>query len=41
MVEGTVRSEEIKGRRGLMVKMSLSESYLRIGRNIRKARRAS
>ena len=41
MVEGIVRSEEIKGRHGLMVKMSLSESYLRIGRKIKKVRRAS
>ena len=40
MIEGVVRSEEIKGRHGLMVKMSLNESYLRIGRKIRKARRA-
>ena len=40
MVERIVRSEEIKGRHGLMVKTSLSESYLRTGRKIRKARRA-
>ena len=38
MVEGIIRSEEIKGRHGLMVKTSPSESYLRIERKIRKAR---
>ena len=41
MVERIVRSEEVKGRHGLMVKTSLSESYLRTGRKIRKTRRAS
>ena len=41
MVERIVRSEKIEGRHGLMVKANLSESYLRIGRKIRNARRAS
>ena len=40
MVEGIVRIEEIEGRHGLVVKMSLSESYLRIERKIKKMRRA-
>ena len=41
MVEGIIRIEEIEGRHGLVVKMSLSESYLRIERKIKKMRRAS
>ena len=41
MVERIVKSEEVKGRHSLMVKTSLSESYLRTGRKIRKMRRAS
>ena len=41
MVEGIVRIEEIEGRCGLMVKVSLNESYLRIERKIKKMRRAS
>ena len=41
MVEGIIRIEEIEGRHGLMVKMSPSESCLRIERKIRKTRRAS
>ena len=41
MVEGIVRIEEIEGRHSLVVKMSLSESYLRIEGKIKKMRRAS
>ena len=41
MVKGIVSIEEIEGRHGLVVKMSLSESYLRIEKKIRKTRRAS
>ena len=40
MVERIVRSEKIEGRHGLMVKTSLSESYLGIGRKIKKTGRA-
>ena len=41
MVEGIIRIGEIEGRYGLVVKMSLSESYLRIEQKIKKMRRAS